>query len=1007
MSIFPLKKRTLFVLLLVLLKVATVFAQTTIRVPANAPTIQAAINMAKDGDTVLVAPGTYHENINFDGKAITVTSGATSYSGAASTIIDASNYGPVVVFNEGETLSAKLNGFTIEGGHNDTSGCKSGGGIYIGNSSPTISNDVILDNQNYGISVTGASSPLIQGNDINGNHFLLSSISPSCGNVSSIYRLVGSGAGIGLRNTSHPEIIYNVIENNTLKDGSGNGANSSDSVTGAGIRITGTQSVEIKDNIIRGNVANYDAAIAGTISDMVLGQLDLVQNLIYDNPGSGGNTTQQIYISGTSSAVGAPTLIETNNTIYGGGQLLVFYFGKSSIQNNIFANPYPENSIVDEDRGLVCADPFSSKSPITIGYNDVFFTGTTPYSLCPLDSTNISGQPVLSDPAKGDFHEDQSSPTVAAGYLNAPEMPSADLDSKARTVCGTVDMGAYELRPHPPVTLTSSLNPAPGGSSITFTSNVTGNCNTPTGTITYYDDGSEMGSALLNSSASAALTTSLLVVGQHKITASYPGDFNFDKSTSNTLIETITGDPSTTSLTVAPNPAGAFTPVTLSSSVSSQYGTPTGTVTFTSDGSTLASVPLNGGLATTTISSLGAGSYNLVAHYNANTRFEASTSAVAHEKVIAAASVTSLTMSPNPAAATQPVTMSVHVRAASGISIPKGEVQFYDGSSMIGSAALNTAGDASFTASQLAAGTHTITAHYGGSSNFNPSSATASESVNLIATKLSLAATPNPANTGQTITLTASATASLAGMVPSGQVTFYDGNQSLGTKALNGTGAATFSTDSLAVGTHSLHAVLSSGAYFAGSTSPVISETVQSYNFSLALSKDSVSIPSGGYEQISATVSPVGGFDGTVSLSCSGMPDHTQCAFPDGNSVSLKGGAKTVPLVVNTSDVYGYGQKVSKLTLPGTGNDDFQYLAGVLFPALLLIGIRPKRVAYKWLRVMILFALVGSALLGLESCGSKLPGKTLPGKYSLTVTASSTESPSSQHSATLLLHVTK
>lgn len=1002
MSIFPLRKRTFVVLLLVLLKIATVFAQTTIHVPADAPTIQAAINMAKNGDTVLVAPGTYHENIDFDGKSITVTSGATSYSGAASTIIDASTYGPVVVFNDGETSSARLNGFTIEGGHNGAAGCNSGGGVYIGASSPTISNDVILNNQNYGIAVTGTSSPVIQENDIKETHFVSLNVSPSCGKVSSIYQPIGGGAGIVLRNADYPKIVSNIIENNLRQTN-----NENDASTGAGIGITGTQSVEIEDNIIRDNVSNYDAAIAGTISDMVLGKLYLVQNLIYNNTDQAGNPRQQVYISGASSPSGAPALIETNNTIYGGGEELVFYFGESSIQNNIFADPNSENGDSDEDKGLICADPPSSKSPITIGYNDAFTAGTTPYNLCPLDSTNITVEPALKYPSKGDFHEEPTSPTVAAGYLNARGVPFADLDNKARTVCGTIDMGAYELRPYPPVTLTSSRNPAPGGSSITFTSNVTGNCNTPTGIITYYDDGSEMGSALLDSFGSAALTTSLLVVGQHKITASYPGDFNFDKSASNTLVETITGDPSTTSLNIGPNPAGAFTPITLSSAVASQYGTPTGTVTFTSGSSTLAVAPLNGGVATTTISSLGAGLYDVVAHYNANTRFEASTSTAVEEKVIGAASVTSLTLSPNPAFATQPVTISAHVRPAYGSSIPTGEIQFYDGNSMIGSSTVNASGNATFTTSQLTVGTHTIAARYSGSSNFDPSSTTALEIVSLIGTNLNLTVTPDPARAGQTVSLTATATASLSGMIPFGQVTFYDGKNSLGTEPLNSTGAATLSTSSLAAGTHPLHAVLSSGAYFSGSTSPVITETVQAAEFSLALSSNSVSIPSGDYTEITATMTPIGGFNGTVALGCSGAPDHTQCIFPNGNTVSLKNGPKTVPLVIDASDVYGYGQKVSKLTLSGRGNDALQYLAGIFFPAFLMLGIRRKSYAYRWLRVICLSALLGTALFGLQSCGSKLPGKTPPGKYSLTVTASSTGSPSTQHSATLLLDVTK
>jgi hypothetical protein len=59
-------------------------AQTTIRVPADQPTIQAGIDAAIPGDTVLVAPGTYVERISFLGKAITVQ----SETGPAGTVID-------------------------------------------------------------------------------------------------------------------------------------------------------------------------------------------------------------------------------------------------------------------------------------------------------------------------------------------------------------------------------------------------------------------------------------------------------------------------------------------------------------------------------------------------------------------------------------------------------------------------------------------------------------------------------------------------------------------------------------------------------------------------------------------------------------------------------------------------------------------------------------------------------------------------------------------------------
>src|SRR5437773_10063834 len=88
-------------------------AQITIHVPADQATIQGAINVANNGDTVLVAPGTYLENINFNGKAITVTSSG----GPSVTIIDGGQNGSVVTFDSGETVSSGLNGVTIQNGH--------------------------------------------------------------------------------------------------------------------------------------------------------------------------------------------------------------------------------------------------------------------------------------------------------------------------------------------------------------------------------------------------------------------------------------------------------------------------------------------------------------------------------------------------------------------------------------------------------------------------------------------------------------------------------------------------------------------------------------------------------------------------------------------------------------------------------------------------------------------------------------------------------------------------
>ena len=108
-----------------------------IRVPANQPTIQAAISAANNGDTVVVSPGTYFENINFFGKAITVKSS----NGSSVTIIDGQQIAPVVTFNSNETSTSVLSGFTVQNGTSTFNSGYAGGGIYISFSSPTIKNN--------------------------------------------------------------------------------------------------------------------------------------------------------------------------------------------------------------------------------------------------------------------------------------------------------------------------------------------------------------------------------------------------------------------------------------------------------------------------------------------------------------------------------------------------------------------------------------------------------------------------------------------------------------------------------------------------------------------------------------------------------------------------------------------------------------------------------------------------------------------------------------------------
>lgn len=994
-------KMLIFAMVMLLFSCVQCVAQQTILVPGQEPTIQDAINVAANGDTILVSPGTYTENITFKGKAITVTSGAKAYTGATSTIIQSSGNGPVVTFDSGETSRSVLNGFTITGGIGNASKCTGGEGIYISASSPTISNNIISNNDS-GISATGiSSSPIIEGNDIKANHY--SSVNfQSCSSVSD---QSVAGVGIGMQLVNGPQIIGNTIEGNQAETQGGK------SSSGAGITISGAQDILIVDNIIRNNEANTDAALQ--ITSTATNKIELIQNLVYgnDDPANIFNSpaqTGQVFLGGSYTAGSGPSITEINNTIYGGGQELVEHYQASVIENNIFYNPTPAAGAGSFPGGLVCADPEAAQSPLTITNNDIYEANLDSSYDCPLGSANITSDPVLVSPSQDNYREQSLSPTIDGGDINAPEIPSADLDGTARTVCSTIDMGAYELLPVPPVSVASSANPTPGGSSITFTAHVVGNCNTPTGTITFLDNGNPIGTGILNASGTTTLTTSLLVVGKHDITAKYSGDFNFQPSTSDVLVQVITGDPTTTTLSISPNPATAFSPITFSSVVSSQYGTPTGSVSFVANGKTLATAALNSsGLAAVTMNTISAGNYTVVADYTADTRFQSSSSSTLDEVVDRANSVTTLTGSPNPAAATQSITLSANVRAASGKSIPTGSVSFTSDGALVGTGTINSSGIATVSTSTLTVGTHRVVATYSGSSNFNSSSASLTENIDLISTKLDLTASPNPANSGQTVTLNAQIQAAISGTLPFGNILFQDGTSEIGTAPINAQGLATFTTSSLSNGTHSLTATYVANAHFAGSTSSVINEVVQAYNFSISPSSTSISLPSGDYTILSVSVTPIGGFHGSVTLSCDGTPDHTQCVFPEGNTVSLNQGPQTVQLAINTSDVYGYGHlEANASSALSLGSQPQTWLALLLFPGFGIFGLSRQR-RLRTIHGFIISLLMVGALLSIQGCGGKLPGETPPGTYHIELLGASKGTTQLQNSVNMTLIVTQ
>ena len=99
-----------------------------------------------DGDSIILAPGIYHENIDFKGKAITLRSADPHDPNVvAATIIDGSQAGSVVYFDNGEDPNSVISGVTIRNGEGTF-----GGGISCSSSSPSIFNCLIISNLSYG-----------------------------------------------------------------------------------------------------------------------------------------------------------------------------------------------------------------------------------------------------------------------------------------------------------------------------------------------------------------------------------------------------------------------------------------------------------------------------------------------------------------------------------------------------------------------------------------------------------------------------------------------------------------------------------------------------------------------------------------------------------------------------------------------------------------------------------------------------------------------------------------
>ena len=384
--------------------------------------------------------------------------------------------------------------------------------------------------------------------------------------------------------------------------------------------------------------------------------------------------------------------------------------------------------------------------------------------------------------------------------------------------------------------VTSSVNPSALAQSVTFTATVS--ITAPGGgllggTVQFKDGVTNLGSPVAISGNQAQYSTTSLTVGSHSITAVYSGNSNFIGSTSPALSQVVNpGSATHLSVSGHPSPSAANTAqsfVVIARDASNNIATGyTGTVHFTSsDG--LAVLPSNytftvgdGGVRIFSATLKTAGTQSITATDTLTGTINGTQSGIVVTLPPTTTTVTGVNLG-TPTVVGQAYTVSVSVTSGSGT--PTGSVVVSDGVATCNVTLAAGTGSCSLTSTSV--GVKTISATYAATVAYGGSVGTASHTVNKASTTTSVTSSVNPSLSGQSVTFTATVAVTAPGAgTRTGTVQFKDGASNLGSPVTVAGNQASFSTSALSVGGHSITAVYSGDTNFNGSTSGVLTQTV-------------------------------------------------------------------------------------------------------------------------------------------------------------------------------------
>jgi predicted outer membrane repeat protein len=434
----------------VILALPTVALSATWYVPDHFSSIQGAINGSADGDTIIVRPGTYVENIDYSGKDLVIKSEWGPYV----TIIDGNQAGSVVSFTFAKDQSPVLEGFTIRNGS-----AAEGGGVHCYlYSSPLLFNNIICDNSaDYGggIHAYEICEPMIWWNIIRNNDaqvgggifigkLCIAHIHDNIITNNSASHVYFSGGGIYLRENQ----AGGVIENNYIADNYGTGP-------GGGILLHNYASVALLGNTIVYNASGEDGG--GIFLSMSWSQL--INCVVARNTaaryGGGIYCTFESIFDITNS-----TIAGNQADVYGGGMYI--HNSDSEIVNSIFWDNHALVSSPASDEMFIGTKGYPST--VDLSYSDVRGKQANihvdPGSTLNVGWGMIAADPLFIDVGDCDYHILYTSPCRDAGTAGAPDLPELDFEGDPR-IAGSSDpcMGADEFHPH----FYCTGNTTPGG----------------------------------------------------------------------------------------------------------------------------------------------------------------------------------------------------------------------------------------------------------------------------------------------------------------------------------------------------------------------------------------------------------------------------------------------------------------------------------------------------------------------------------------------------------------